>query len=446
MRRVLIVTYYFPPSGGSGVHRPAALARHLRQFGYEPLVLTAGHEWHDKAMAKVESDECPDCRVFRTEADGALRACRLWRRLLGARLQGVARALEYRGLWARSAFREALRILNETEVDVILTTSPPYAVALAGCALRRKTGIPWVMDLRDPWALGMAYPWLGGVGYCLDRALMGWATQRADAVVLNTPICHEYLRRWRPSLPEHKVATITNGFRSLDNAPGPVTNDGRLRIAHVGVFYGHEPSHDLFQRVRQRLSYSRDIVDRSPQSVGFLLHGLRKAIDQHPELKDGLRVTLVGSLGRKDVEMVETLDLAETVRTTGHLSWREAAGQMRKADVLYLPFWRSRTGSRIPRVPSKTYEYIGSGKPILAMVDAGDTRDIIEKAGTAVICPAWSSDALADTLWELFQKYKRNELSVRPNHEYIEQYRWDRLVARMAQVLDGAIGEGSEPL
>jgi len=144
-----------------------------------------------------------------------------------------------------------------------------------------------------------------------------------------------------------------------------------------------------------------------------------------------------------------------------HSNWTKDGEQVR-ASLLYLPFWHSMAGRplmRIPsktyeyigarkpilaagplmRIPSKTYEYIGARKPILAAVDHGDVQCILDASGTGIVCSDMTSDALAVTIDEALKQHMTAGIGIRPNDGFIDCFRWDRLTGRMAEVLDSAI-------
>jgi len=121
-----------------------------------------------------------------------------------------------------------------------------------------------------------------------------------------------------------------------------------------------------------------------------------------------------------------------------HSNWTKDGEQVR-ASLLYLPFWHSMAGRPLMRIPSKTYEYIGARKPILAAVDHGDVQCILDASGTGIVCSDMTSDALAVTIDEALKQHMTAGIGIRPNDGFIDCFRWDRLTARMAVVLDSAI-------
>lgn len=443
MRRALIVTYDFPPAGGSGVHRPAAWARHLRSCGYEPVILTAGPEWHENAAPESETlAGSSTLEVWRTGPDRFLRRYRLLKRFCPINLNAIARALDPRGFWAWSALSTGEEILRSERINVILTTAPPYLLNLVGAALSRRFDLPWVMDLRSPWATALAAPWLGGVGYFLDRALQTRWCDAATRLTMPDREAAERLLRARPVLRSKLARWVHGGFEPADLSDAPVRRDGKFCIVHMGVFYWNRErdrsSHTWRGKISRWLQYAPDDVDMSPHSAGPLLRGVRRLQETHPRAADNLRVVLVGQLHRSDTGMIDELGLGDTVETTGQLPHAEAMKRLGAADALYLPFWWSRKVGRVIRIPSKVYEYLGTRKPILAVVGPGDLRDILEKAGGCVFCESASEGAIAERLLALCE---RRDIAPTADDAYVAEFEWSAAVGKMAAALDEAVAQ-----
>lgn len=443
MKRVLIISYYFPPAGGSGVHRPWAMTRHLPGFGWQPTVLTAGEQWYGGTAGRSEEALSVDCRVVRTPSSGTASLFPLWKRGASAS-SAFARVCEPRALWAVDALRTATRLLAREQFHAILVTAPPYALAPLGRLLRLRSGVPTVLDMRDPWAFGISQPWYGYMGWLADAMLQEWAFAGSDRIVTNTPTAYAMLARRNPALARQKATWIPNGFREDVPRDSKQEHDGKLHLLHAGVFYGDYGKGDpsFIRRMKRWLSYDPGEVDRSPQSVRFLLEALRQAVSREPSLRDDLDVTLLGKLSARDRALVAEHDLESVVNAPGHVPVREAIRAMSDADLLYLPFWVSRTGKRIPRVPSKLYEYMATGRRTLGVLAEGDTRDILSGAGTGLLCDEASVEELANKLLLAYKLRREGQLQVAPDREYVKRFGWRALTGRIATVLDAAAREG----
>lgn len=160
-------------------------------------------------------------------------------------------------------------------------------------------------------------------------------------------------------------------------------------------------------------------------------------------LEHGLEVALVGRLNREDRALVSRLGLDEIVRTSGQLPHAEAVEYFNWADLLYLPFWWSEKVGRVIRAPSKLYEYIGTRKPILAVVGDGDVRDVLRKAGTGVFCTEPSEEKLAERLVSVYENRAGLSKQCRANDDYIDRFQWKNLTEELASVIDAAIEQKS---
>lgn len=440
MKRVLIVTYYFPPAGGSGVHRPSAWARHLREFGYEPVVLTPGPEWHTSGATELQSLAGEQAEVARTSPDRWSGIARFVRARMPMNLNGVARVFDPSGLWAMSAIRAGDRIMRRKAFDAILTTAPPYMLGLVGDTLSRRHGVPWVMDLRSPWAEALAVPWVGGVGYFFDRWVERRFCSRAKAVTFHDNGGLKRTLRVMPFLARKPIRWLPGGFIPTHHKNDCVKRDGKLRLVHVGVFYWNSARDRKTARkgwkIPLPLKYSPDDVDLSRQSAGFLLRAVKCAVDIEPKLKEQLRIVLVGQLHPSDEGLAKKLGIENMVDAVGQVPHAEAARYMGMADVLYLPFWFSRRCGKVIRSPSKLFEYMGAGKPILAVMGPGDPQEILHRSGAGIWCSEPTENGLAKEILRLCEQPSTGGVGISPSQAYTERFRWDRLVGEMAQVLD----------
>jgi len=268
-------------------------------------------------------------------------------------------------------------------VDLIWATGPPYSTLEAGRALSRESGRPWVADLRDLWALDEMelYPsaahrtWIERkMARTLETAALVVTTSQAGAVAL------------RKAIPEiaDRIRTITNGFDSADFRSLPFSADfgARFRIVHAGYFHTEEGRRRR-RFLRRALGGAQPHVDVLSRSPVFLVEALARLLREDSGLGDRLDVVFAGVLSPADREVVARLQFA---RTLGYVSHADAIALMRSADLLFLPMQNTRDAPSTT-IPGKTFEYIASGRPILAAVPTGDARDLLHAAGATVCSP-----------------------------------------------------------
>ena len=389
--RLLVVTYYFPPSGGAGVQRPLKWVRYLPEAGVEPVVLTVREGAYPHLDRAMGGDVPPGVRVERTAAPDPFG---VYGRLTGhTRAEAVAartgrvgesprpaerlaRAVranvfvpDARVGWVPFAVARARRLRREGALDAVVTTGPPHSAHLVGRALRRR-GLPWIADFRDPWTDIHYNESLQRTRLArrLDAHLERSVLEGADAVVTVSDPLRASLEAKGARGP---VVTIRNGFdpADFDGPPEPVRTD-RFEVAYVGTLYEVPTS---FLDAVADLRYRGDLGRAALRFVGSVPEGLAEAADAR-----GL-----GGL----VEVVPAVPHAEAVRA------------MRRAALLLLTIEPWSYADAI--VPGKTFEYLASGRPVLGLGPVGgEAASIVRAAGAGRVVPHTDGAAVADVLRE----------------------------------------------
>ena len=364
MRRMLLVTYHFPPSAASGAFRMLGFARHLPKFGWRPVVVAPPKiPWEptDPALAAQVPAETPWYPV-------------------PYRQGGLLQRLAPDSCWLPRAWRACRSAVAGERPELVLTSGPPHQVHLLGLALRRRYGLPWIADLRDPWITdGLGRPPRGARGALasrLERAVF----HQADALIANAPGAAEALADHYPAL-RGRIVTIPNGYDpeafDFPEAIATRAEHAPIRIIHTGAIYaGRDP---------------RPFLD----AIRALVHG--------PEpLARPIEVVFYGTKPEFDLNLaaeIERRGLTNHVRAGGQVSYARTLRELVAADVLLL---LDTPGRRIG-VPAKLYEYMGARRPILALGERdGDlARTLRESGATHRISPLTDADAIARALSEL---------------------------------------------
>jgi hypothetical protein len=435
LKKVLFLAYYFPPLGGAGVQRSVKFVQYLPGFGYDPIIVTGPTE---TSLSWAPADY--------TLAD-ALPAGADIRRVPGpepprtAGWQGrVERWLGLSGAFARWWIEGTVSAGRQTgqEVDVICASMSPFASGEAAMRLARELARPWVADLRDPWALDewVTYPTAFHRGLELGR--MRRVLASADAVVMNTPGAAEQVLRRFPELRAKLITTIPNGFDASDfEGPPPVRDDGVFRIVHTG--YVHTDlglRHRKTRLVKRLLGGAAEGLNVLARSHLYLLDAVAQLIAARPELRSCVELHLAGVMSKSDREVIRS----EIVRAYGYLPHDEAVALIRSADLLFLPMHDLAPGIRASIVPGKTYEYLASGRPILAAVPDGDARDLLEAAGTAFLCRPIDIDCMQRIIHEQIERCRSGRAGPAVSPEIVQRYERRRLVEELAVVFDAVIG------
>ena len=218
MEKILFIAYQFPPRGGPGVQRSLNFVKHLREFGYDPIVLTvneddirrAGYTRDESLLAAVPEG----IQIIRTPSYEPVQAIRI---LMKLRIYRFAWFFfyplfwEWPARWAKKNFHTAEKIIRENNIRLVYTSSGPFSVLSLGKKLKERTGVKWVADLRDPftdayaWDFPSKFHWLG------RRRFEKRVIPFADKLILNTPETRKLFLE-RKLTTEEKSTCITNGF------------------------------------------------------------------------------------------------------------------------------------------------------------------------------------------------------------------------------------------
>jgi glycosyltransferase involved in cell wall biosynthesis len=392
-RRVLFVTFHFPPDARVGALRCQKFVKYLPEFGWSPEVLTVREECHP-AVDPSRLADVARAQVWRTglmpnPLDVALHVRAVWRRWLklaapdneagGGGRSAVADPTYVRpvGWFRRSVFSllqlpdrhvgwlpfgvlRGWELCRSRRIAAIVTSGPPQTCHLIGLLLHRLTGVAWIVDFRDPW-VGNAYkPDFARTALSdrLDRAMEAAVVRRAARVVSISARHRSQLVKAYPAEPPAKFVTIPNGFDPADfpvSAPAD-RDDGVFTVAHVGTIYGR-------------------------RSADACLAALARAIQEGAIPAAGVRMRFVGSINEDERlrALVARYGLGAVVEFTGAVPYPQALRLMRQADLLLLL-----AQEQPEQIPLKTFEYLGVGAPILAIAGEGATADLVREAGGLV--------------------------------------------------------------
>ena len=427
MTRVLFVAYYYPPIGGAGAQRPARFAAHLPEHGCEPSILTgqgtASGRWtpQDKSL---EAEMPPELAVHRVAAaEPSVHGQR-------ARLE---RWLGIDSPWTRWWIQGGMEAGREpaAATDAIYVFMSPWASADLAMRLAGVTGKPWIADLGDPWALDEMAIYPTALHRRADLRRMDRALQSAAAVVVTTREAAVRIRETFPGLGAKPIVTIPMGYDAADFAgPEPARSDDAFRIVHTGYLHTeHAHRQRRAAALRRLIGGQNGSVDMLTRSHVYLLD----AIDRlDSDLRSRVEVHLAGVLSDLDLERATA-----NIRLHGYLPHAESVALIRSADLLFLPMQNLPVGTRSTMIPGKTYEYLASGRRILAAVPDGDALDMLTAAGTARICRPDDDGEMARILSEEVRRPRSP--AVAPG-ELVERFEYRNLVGQVADVIAAAAG------
>ena len=400
-RKLLIITFHFPPMAGAGVFRTLGFVRHLPRFGWQSVVVAPPRFSLEPVDAALLGRVPPETAVYRVPyPEGSIGK--------------VIHRLYPRNVWPLLAAVAGHRAIRRHRPDAILTSGPPHFTHLVGRHLRRRTGLPWVADFRDPWVAG-------------DRSPVTWTTRdrderdelsvmrEADAIIANTPGARDLLCRAYPQYAS-KMSAITNGYDPDEFAarPGPRRPGSTIEIVHTGVIYANRspaPFLDAVQRLEAVALGDRTVRVRF---IGDFVDARQKEQVEH-NLREGLKAS---------------------VSLEGRVPYAESIRAMVQADVLLL----LDSPGRRAGVPAKLYEYIGAGRPILALAEPdGDVAWVLRQSGLPHrVAPPLDPGAIRCALEGLLQDPALDH-GTRPDACAVRFTR-RQLTGELAALLDSCVG------
>ena len=405
MKRVLVITYYWPPSGGSGVQRWVKFAKYLPQEGWQPVIytpenpeytaidhtleaeiprtteiirrpITEPYDLYRKLMGKGAST---DMKTLTAGASGGAvteisSGRKSFKQRLSLWIRGNLFVPDPRVGWVKPSVRFLKKYLAEHPVDVIVTTGPPHSMHLIGQRLHKELGLPWIPDFRDPWTR-MYYlkhlPMTARTWRRL-RAMEQSVLDDCSTVLAVTPLVQEEFQAQTKT----PVAMITNGYDGGDFEQ-KVEPDGFFNIVHTGLF----------------------AADGNPLIFWKAL-GIKAWAD--PEFKAALRLRLVGKVDREVYDAIEEAGLKDNVVDLGYRDHLAAVREQLAATVLVLPL-RNDPEYR-PILPGKLFEYLASRRPILGIgQEDGAMARVLADTGAGITAGWDNLDAMRtfiDTAWE----------------------------------------------
>ncbi len=392
LRKLLLVTYHFPPSAAVAVYRLLGFVRYLPRHGWDTVVVAPPSMPNEPLDPDLLREIPPSTAVLSVPLpDGC--CGRLLRRWLP------------HATWLPRAWRACRRALAEHRPDAVLTSGPPHCVHWLGLRLQKKFGLPWLACFRDPWVTNRrkedrASRW----ARCLERQVL----ERADGIIANTPLGLAGLRAAFPESAE-RLCFITNGFDpERFPPPQPGCQRQRLLLLHAGELYLGRDPRPLLDALRS--------LEETGQDPRFALHFLGRSTEGIYDLAEEVR--------RRQLEQIVTIG--------DQVPYRQSLQRMAEADVLLLIH---SPGYRIG-VPAKLYEYLGAGKPILALAEEdSDIAWVLQNSGLPYrLAPTGDASRIQQALRELGALASSTAPTV--NCQSLQAFTREHMAAELARQLN----------
>ncbi|EJG02939.1 glycosyltransferase family 4 protein [Flavobacterium sp. F52] len=425
-KKLLIITYYFPPAGGPGVQRWLKFVKYLPEFDVQPIVYVPENPTYpivDKGLVSEISDKVIVLKnkiwepyqlasVFsknktkkissgifpQKKKQTFLDKTFLW-------VRGNLFIPDARVFWVKPSVSYLEKYIKENNIDTIVTSGPPHSLHLIGLELQQKLKVKWFADFRDPWTT---------IGYHKALRLSSYAEKKhknlehkvlnaADEIIVTSKTTKSEFE----AITNKPITVITNGY-DVETVEKQ-TLDTKFTLAHIGSF----------------------LSDRNPP---FLWEVLVELLQEVPEFKTHLEIKLIGAVSQEVLDAIQEHQLNDYLNLVGYVSHKEAVAHQRKSQVLLLIEINSEDTKSI--IPGKLFEYMVSNRPIIAIGPQGsDFADIVTQTNTGVFFDYSEKAKLKSVILDFFNQFLEGKLQ---SHGIgLQQYSRKNLTKQLAQLIKG---------
>lgn len=426
MKRVLIITYYWPPSAGSGVQRWLKFSKYLPEYGWQPVIFTPENPdfslqdesleqevdkhtevlkfpiWEPYQLLRTLKKQKPKdtASILEYKDPGLLDQLAVW-------LRGNLLIPDPRLFWIKPSVKFLEEIWEQNDFKAIITTGPPHSMHLLGRNLKRKTGIPWLADFRDPWSTWEFLDTLKLSGFARKRHqnLEASVFAEADSLVTISPTFQKEMKR----IGAQDIQVLLNGFDPSD-IPEFLTkspeNSSVLEIVYSGVI----------DAIRNPLPFLNVLKTVFGDTTGKV------------------RLTFVGRVNENVKRLLRDDNwLRAHVVLAGYVSHKEVFSYYQKANLLLLILTNTKNAKG--NIPGKLFEYMATGRQILALGDPkGDSASIIKTSEAGKVFSHTDETGMAQ-----FIKNFQNIETSKKSDTNLQQFSRKNITEQLAHLLDGII-------
>jgi len=403
MKRVLIITYYWPPSGGGGVMRWLKMSKYLPEYGWQPVIYTPANPDPSVIDESLEKEVPPEAEIIRQPIwepydlyrmfTGKKKETRLKAGYIAEASQGSLKekaAVFIRGnmlipdprfFWVNPSVRFLCRYLKNHPVDLVITTGPPHSMHLIGLGLKKKLDIRWLADFRDPWTGSDFYHRLkltrlaDSIHHRQEKKVL----TLADVVTVVSPD----MKRSLEEISGREVQVIYNGFDPED-------------------FGNIDPVDNLFFIISHFGAFNRD---RNPSA---LWKALAELADEKTAFKEQLKIRLIGQTDSAIADEIGQSGLSENLEILPHLTHKPGLKLLGRSAVLLLPLNDAPNARGI--LPGKMFEYLALHRPVLAIGPLeSDCEEIIVRTNAGYYCNFGDKEGLRKSLERLYTGWQNRD-------------------------------------
>ncbi|MGD1319803.1 glycosyl transferase family 1 [Chryseobacterium sp. 2R14A] len=427
-KKILIITYYWPPAGGPGVQRWLKFAKYLPEFGWKPIIYTPENPSYPLLDDSLMKDVPKDLEIVRTKiwepyqlaeklnkSNKKFKAGQFdvgknqsWKSKLSIWVRGNFFIPDARVFWVKPSTKFLEKYLKENKIETIVTSGPPHSMHLIGLNLKKTmSNLKWIADFRDPWTEISYYKHLKLTNRSdkKHRFLESEVFKNADITLATSYTDAENFRKNGAN-----AFCITNGFDESDSNSQPLkfsNSQPKFTLSYIGVL--------------EQL--------RNPENLWKALDNLVKT---HSDFAENFSLKFVGRIDDKILETIENSSLKNHILNLGYVSHDKAVDEMSKSSLLLITNFPNDSSKGI--IPGKIFEYLATGKQIISFgPEKADVSKILDETKAGKHFGYRDSQAIENFILEKFALWKNGNLS--ENTENIEQFSRKNLTKQLSEIL-----------
>ncbi|AZA60980.1 glycosyltransferase [Chryseobacterium indoltheticum] len=427
-KKILIITYYWPPAGGPGVQRWLKFAKYLPEFGWKPIIYTPENPSYPLLDESLMKDVPEDLEIVRTKiwepyqlaeklnkSNKKFKAGQFdvgnnqsWKSKLSIWVRGNFFIPDARVFWVNPSTKFLEQYLKINNIETIVTSGPPHSMHLIGLNLKKKfPDLKWIADFRDPWTEISYYKHLKLTNRSdkKHRQLESDVFKNADITLATSYTDAENFRKNGAN-----AFCITNGFDETDSNPQTLQHSNsptQFTLSYIGVL--------------EQL--------RNPENLWKALDNLVK---NNSDFAENFNLKFVGRIDNKILEVIEKSSLKNHIQNLGYVSHDKAVDEMAKSSLLLITNFPNESSKGI--IPGKIFEYLATGKQIISFgPNEADVAKILDETKAGKHFGYNDSKQIEDFILEKFEMWKNgNRLE---NTQNIEQFSRRNLTKQLVQIL-----------
>ncbi len=432
MKKVLIVTYYFPPSGGPGVQRVLKFVKYLPEFGWQPVVLTVQDGDYPARDESLLAEIPQHAIVYRTKI---FEPYRLYRKLTGKAantpvdVENIPQGGKKKSLteslaefvrstffipdarigWYPYAVPQGLKIIKEQNIEAIYSSSPPYTTSVIARKLHRATRIPWVAGFRDPWTGFLSTPDRWFIPRAIDERLERAVFNDANAIEAAWRGILKDVTGKVPGIDQKKLVYHPNGFDREDYPTLKLKKNKRFTVTYTGSMYGKRNPRTFLQAVEGLVSDGK--VD--PRKI---------------------HLKFIGRFGSEVREMLARSSIHDSIEVFSYLPHSESVEALLRSDALLLIVDEADGSDEI--VPGKVFEYIGAQRPIIGLAPEGAIAGLMRETRSGLVAANQDIPAIQAAFIECYANFLYHKPNFEQDREAVKQYDRREITRQLAALLD----------